>query len=682
MALSDDQPLEAIMGAAVDAVIVIDDRGLIQRASTSAETLFGFTQQECLGKNISLFMPEPDRSAHDGYISAYLAGGSPKIIGKGRKTFGRTKSGRVFPMHLSVGQFHYEGRHYFIGICHDLSDYVAVLENLEASEKRYKDIINSEKHFICRVDGQLKITFANQSLVRAVGASGDELLGQSVTAILAGNDLSFSDTLESLFMAGDVDEISIKVALKSGDNATLAEWSFRKVQSPDGDGFEAQGLGIDVSEKEAAISRARYLSNHDQLTGLLKTPSMLKQMEQAVIEGQRFAFFHLDLKRFGQINQRFGRDAGDRLLVKISTKLRALVPDGSWIARHGGDEFLIACPEQDAGDAALQGRKFAQLFTMPWRVDHSDFLMDCKIAAALFPQDTTELSRVPEITEAALKDAKASLETLVFFDKDSHQSIIRSMTIEQALKAAILTSQLEIYLQPKINLASRELTGFEALLRWQHPDLGTISPGEFVPIAESAGLGPQLDRFVLRRVAELIQEARLTSGHCPTIAVNITAGHFSDSDVFAYLRDLISEFDLDPSSIELEITEGVILHACDHVSANFRQLRDLGVKISIDDFGTGYSSLSYLKRLDVDELKIDKTFVDDIDQTEGAAIVKAVIDVATALQLEITAEGVETQEQVRVLSGLGCTTGQGYYFSRPVPAREALSGFLEDPTSD
>lgn len=674
MSLSDDQPLNAIMKAAVDAVIVIDGRGTIRQASDSVEHLFGYTPSRCIGQNVNMLMPEPHRSAHDGYISNYVNSGNAKIIGIGRKTFGQTKDGRVFPMHLSVGQFDYENEHYFIGICHDLSDYVEALEKLTAAEQRYKDIVNSEKHFICRLDGSLRVTFANQSLLKAVGMKPEELRGQTITAIMTDTDLSFSRTIETLFSSADVDEITIKVALRSGDSATLAEWSFRKVETKNNEQLEIQGLGIDISEKEAAISRAEYLNSHDELTGVLKPQAMLSQLRESIAPGKALALFHLDVDRFGQINQRFGYPMGDRVIVQIASRLRARLTKGAWISRLAGDEFLLACPVDDHGDAIIMGRGFAEVFSKPWTFQNEAHLLDCKIGVAMFPHDSDDLSRMPELAEAALKDAKQQGEPIVFFDRPSHESLLRNITIEQALKSALKDGQLEIFLQPKISLQDRLVSSFEALLRWNHPTLGPVSPAEFIPIAESTGLGVHIDRYVLRKVAEIIGKARAAGLHPQPIGVNITAGHFSDSSIFDYLSDLIVEFSLPASAIELEITEGVILSACNRVSSNFKQLRDLGVRISIDDFGTGYSSLSYLKRLDVDELKIDKSFIDDVTSPKGLVVVKAVVDIARTFGLEVTAEGVESEAQADILTKIGCTTGQGYFFSRPAPAQKALFG--------
>ena len=677
MSIDKSGALAAVLGAAVDAVVVINQKGIIQQVSDSVARLFEYRPEECIGKNISLFMPEPDRTAHDGYIANYLAGGSAKVIGVGRKTTGRKKSGATFPMHLSVGQFRFNGGDYFLGICHDLTEYTEAITQLRDAEKRYKDIVESQKHYICRLDRSLRVTFANASLVKALGVGHHEVLGASWAAIISEGNGDLSGALGPLLAEGGVDEITVKVSMKSKGAATVVEWSFRRTSESNA-ADEVQGFGIDISEKEAAILQAEYLKDHDQLTGLINARSLVSQLAEAAKTGKIYAVLNLDISRFGQINQRYGYAVGDSVLVEIAGRIKQLLPSEAWIARTGGDKFIVACQVRDHGDAALLASGLIDALAESYQFEGSFHVLGCKVGVALFPLDHQEVARLPDLAEAALREAKINKESVVFFSEQSHERHLRQIMVEQGLKEAMRDGSIEAYLQPKVSLATFTTHSYEALARWNHEELGQVSPGEFIPLAEASGLGPDLDHYIIRRVAKLVANISAAGTPCLPVAINITANHFSDEALFAHISQALDDYSLAPGAIELEITEGAIINLSQTVSENLRRLRRLGMRVSIDDFGTGYSSLSYLKNLDVDELKIDKSFIDDIESAKGQRLVQAVIGLAQAFGLTVTAEGVETKAQVDLLVEMGCDLVQGYYFSPALPPEEAVKHQLEN----
>ncbi|WP_341936855.1 EAL domain-containing protein [Marinimicrobium sp. C2-29] len=678
MLLGSDGPLTAVLKAAVDAVVVIDDRGIILQVSDSVQRLFGYSADECLGQNVGLLMPEPDRSAHDGYIANYLAGGRAKIIGIGRKTLGRKNSGATFPMHLSVGEFEYNGKIYFLGICHDLTEYNETLNKLRDAERRYKGIVESQKHYICRLDDQLRITFANTSFVNVFGRPYEELLGMSLSSLIADNEKELVNTIGSLLSSPKVDEINIKVTMKSHNSEKLADWSFKKVEGEESFNDEIQGMGFDISEKEAALAKAAYLKDHDPLTGLLNGRALVEKFEAAEKQSSLYAVIYLDIDRFGQINQRYGFRNGDRAFIKIASRVNRALRGDSWLARPGGDELLAVCPVDGRADAESLVSSLLEIFSKPFELDGEELWMGAKMGVALYPSDETNFSQIPRFAEASLRDAKSRDECVVYFKESNHQKLLRRIVIEQALKTALHNNSIEIYLQPKVHLASLSVQSHEALARWHHHELGPISPSEFIEVAEVTGMASAFDRYILRKVAEIISGYSWAEDGCPAIAVNITAGHFSGVSIFDYVSDILKEFSIPPEAIELEITERVIVDTSSVALHNLQRLRNLGVKISIDDFGTGYSSLSYLKRLEVDEIKIDKSFIDDIADPKGEALVRAMIDIAQAYGLQVIAEGIETEAQAVLLTKMGCALGQGYYFDRPLPYREVLARKISD----
>jgi len=664
---SNDGPLAAVLSAAADAVVLIDDSGTMQQVSGSLERIFGYHPSECVGNNVSMLMPEPDRSAHDQYLSSYMGGGRAKIIGIGRSTYGKKKDGTTFPMHLSVGEFKADGRSYFVGICHDLTDYYNTLADLERAEKRYRDIIESQKYFICRLDQHLRVTFANASLASALDKSYEELIGQHLSNFLVEEFADHADDLRELLSAGDSDEINLQFQLRTSGKPSHAEWSFRRVESSITGEQELQGLGVDVTDRESALTRAQFLKDHDHLTGLLHGRSLLQRLKTAVRPGQTYAFLYFDPDRFGQVNQRYGHDSGDSVIVEMARRIKLCMPRYGLLGRLGGDELMVVAPVSGIEAARRVGERILRELSKPYFLAGEAYTLECKAGIALFPDDTSELSRMPELAEAAMRQAKWQNKSIVFFTGATHQELLRRIAIEQALKTALVSNSIEIYLQPKVSLAQQKKCGYEALARWTHDEWGYVSPAEFIAVAEAGGLGPAVDRYVIRKVAEIASVMRDSSEETLPIAVNITADHFAEPAFFDWLSAVLDEFGLLPSAIELEITEGVVLGMTDAVSVNFAKLRALGMRISIDDFGTGYSSLSYLKKLDVDELKIDKSFIDDIEDSKGKLLVQSMIGMARAYGLSVTAEGVETARQAELLVELGCDVAQGYLFSPALP---------------
>lgn len=668
---STDGPLSAVLKAAADAVVLIDDTGTIQQVSDSVQRVFGYTPSECIGQNVSMLMPEPDRSAHDRYLSNYQAGGEAKIIGIGRSTTGQKKNGKIFPLHLSVGQFQASRRSYYVGICHDLTDYTNTLIELERAEKRYKDIVESQKHFICRLDNQLRVTFANSSFASVLGKSYDELIGTHLASLLSEDSSPGAEELKTLITDNQQDEVNVQFRMRTVNQPSHAEWSFRRVENSLNGKEEIQGLGVDVSDRESALSRAKFLKEHDHLTGLLHGRSLITSLKNSLVPGKIYAFLCIDPDRFGQVNQRYGYESGDSIIVEMARRAASVLPSSALMARPGGDELLVVFPVTDQTEASEMGKRILEVLTEPYNLNGESHALEWRGGIALYPDHSTELARMPELAEAAMREAKWQNRQLTIFTAASHRDLLRRISVEQALKTALASGTIDIYLQPKVSLATRSKCGYEALARWRHEEWGQVSPGEFIPIAEAGGLGPQMDRYVIRRVSQIAAMMRANQNHPLPIAVNITANHFSDPAFADWLETILAEHDLPSNAIELEITEGVLIGMAAAISDNFRKLRELGIRISIDDFGTGYSSLSYLKKLDVDELKIDKSFIDDLADPKGELLVQSLIGLARAYGLIVTAEGVEAPEQDEVLTRLGCDMIQGYLFSPALPEAEA-----------
>jgi len=674
----------ALMSAAVDAIIVIDETGIIQQFSDSAQSLFGYSASEVQGRNVAILMPEPDATHHDQYIENYKHSGDGKIIGIGRDVRGRKKNGETFPMHLSVGESKHEEQHLFVGICHDLTDYKDALNKLASAEQRYRDIVQAQKQFILRLDSDFRITFANASFTRALGSESKDILGAPISVFFNEPDQRIRQRLAALFNdPASSEELAIKVTMRSKDGSqTLVDWSFRRTSAQDEDKAELQGFGIDVSEQERALEQAHYLRTHDPLTGLFNKPTLVADCKAWFKgAGSPGAMLYIDIEHFSLINQRYGYEIGDAVLIKLANRITRAIQRTNHSARAGADKFLIALQVSSRADAEAIAERIIEYVSRPIHLRENQLTVRATIGIAMYPSDSEVIDVLPELAESAKGSARNRNRRIGVFDFAHHRVLHRQMEVEQGLKDAIEKGQLAIYLQPKYRVNDLSIAGYEALVRWHHPTEGFISPGEFVPIAEQSSLGLELDRYVMTTVFEMIARARAAIAGFPPVAINITPTHFSQVDFQKVVLAGIAESGIPIASIELEITEGAVMERSSEAQENLDALRAQGVRIAIDDFGTGYSSLNYLRFLGIDDLKIDKTFVDEILTDKGGVIVKSIIDIAAAHNIQVVAEGVETEDQLGLLRKMGCHLCQGYLLSRPLPVEEAVDLFYQQSLS-
>ena len=455
----------------------------------------------------------------------------------------------------------------------------------------------------------------------------------------------------------------------------------------------AQGRSRLVDEMEKTRESARqieYLAHHDRLTGLpnrSRFSNLLGQaMRSARAEGRTLALMFIDLDRFRNINDGLGRAAGDRLLGEVARRLLACLQDGELVAHLGGDEFVVALPQCRDAHAAQAAERILAAISRPMDLQGTHVGLTASIGVGVFPADGEDERTLMQHAEIALYRAKDDGRNccVVFAPHLDKQSVER-LAFESSLQRALAREQFRVVYQPKVDCRSGRTHGVEALLRWNHPDLGTVPPSKFIPIAEESGLIVALGRWVLRRTCE--QQVRWRAQGLPAlrVAVNLSARQLADPQLVGDIRAILAETGIEPACLELEITESMLMHDVERAIETLAQIKRLGVALSVDDFGTGYSSLSHLKRFPVDTLKIDRSFVRDLAVDEGdRAIVVAIIAMAKTLRLSVVAEGAETLEQVEFLRAQGCDEIQGFFFSRPVPPEaipallEPRPGFVED----
>ena len=439
----------------------------------------------------------------------------------------------------------------------------------------------------------------------------------------------------------------------------------------------------DVTERRRVEAKIAHMAQHDALTNLPNRVLFRGSLEQALkglSRGARIAVLCLDLDRFKSVNDTLGHSIGDALLRAVTERLVGCVRDTDLVARLGGDEFAIIQASGDGGvDAGSLAQRLIDAVSAPYELDGHQVVIGVSIGIAVAPDDGTEPGELLRNADLALYRAKKEgREMYRFFEAEMDARMQARRTLEADLRRALAVGEFELYYQPLVSVKSAEITGFEALLRWHHPELGLVLPTEFISVAEEIGLMVPLGEWVLRRACQ--EAATWPSGI--NVAVNLSPVQFKSRNLVTAVTLALSSAGLSPARLELEITESLLLEDSESTLATLHQLKNLGARISMDDFGTGYSSLSYLRSFPFDKIKIDRSFIRDLaDKDDAIAIVRAVTGLGESLGMTTTAEGVETKEQFERLRSEGCTEVQGYLFSQPRPANELAALIASVPKS-
>jgi diguanylate cyclase (GGDEF)-like protein/PAS domain S-box-containing protein len=444
-------------------------------------------------------------------------------------------------------------------------------------------------------------------------------------------------------------------------------------------------IARDITERKRLDAELEKLANHDSLTGLPNRSLLNDRIAQALAFARRqhcrAAVMFIDLDRFKTVNDTLGHDTGDRLLVAVASRLHACLREGDTVARIGGDEFVVVLPDIGAiGDNVAVGGvdevadKLMASLAAPFRIEGHELFVTCSLGISIYPRDGEDIATLLKHADVAMYRAKEEgRNTRQYFAAEMNIRAHERLTLENSLRHALEREEFVLHYQPQIELASGRIVGMEALLRWRHPELGMVSPADFIPLAEETGLIVPIGEWVLRSACAQNRAWQIAGLPPLRIAVNFSARQFRQVDLVGLVSDALAVSGLAAAHLDVELTESMLMQGPEQVIDTLQRLKAMGVRIALDDFGTGYSSLAYLRRFPIDEIKIDKSFVRDIDSTSGAAsLVQAIIGIARSLDLGVVAEGVETPAQHRFLRKHGCDRMQGYLFSRPLPAEEMV----------
>jgi len=442
-------------------------------------------------------------------------------------------------------------------------------------------------------------------------------------------------------------------------------------------------LAIERKEAQAQIARLAY---YDTLTGLpnrARLRDMISEAIQACAAGKHVALAFLDVDNFKDVNDTLGHSAGDELLVEFARRLRAQIQPGDMLGRLGGDEFVVVLPNRDAAEAATVASRMTEAFVLPLRIGTREVPMSASIGISIYPDNATDIDTLIQQADAAMYKAKrAGRSTYRFFSADMNGLAEQRLAHSAALRSAIATNALKLHYQPQIRTIDGAIHGVEALARWHDPVLGDVSPAKFIPLAEECGLIEQIGLWSIREACRQMAEWRKAGVDIPCVSVNLSPINFQNANLASAVAGILADHGLPPEVLMLEITEGVFLNERLVAIETMNALRKLGIGLSLDDFGTGYSSLSRLAQLPIRELKIDRSFMRDVERDPGArAIVTAVVRVGQGLQLTVVAEGVETDGQRNLLAELGCDVVQGFLCA-PALSPLAFGRWLLDHSAD
>ncbi|MGV8894695.1 MAG: EAL domain-containing protein [Burkholderiaceae bacterium] len=530
-------------------------------------------------------------------------------------------------------------------------------------------------------DAQRNILMVNRAFTVITCYSEAEVLGKNPSLLQSGRqDKEFYQSMRTTLNKHG--HWQGEMWNRRKDGSIYSEWlSVSEVRDDQGNLTNYIGIFSDLSKYKAAQDHIQHLARFDALTGLPNRVLLTDRTNQALSMAQRshtsLALLFLDLDRFKNVNDSLGHSIGDALLVALAQRLSAGVREQDILSRLGGDEFILVLPETDAAGAAHIARILLEAMAKPYQIKLHELTITASIGIALYPDNAVDFESLSKCADIAMYRAKHDgRNNFCFYSPEMQARSVRTLQLENALRRALERNQLELHYQPQVSLRDGSIIGAEALLRWNHPELGSISPCEFIPIAEDSGQILQIGEWVLRTAARQCRAWTETVLAPFTMAVNLSALQFRHPQLTALVMQIIEQEGLPPSCIELELTESAAMDNPLAAIAVMDSLHACGIRMSIDDFGTGYSSLSYLKRFQVYKLKIDQSFVRDIAaDPEDDTIVGAIISMAHSLGLQTIAEGVETEQQLAFLREQGCDEVQGYYFSKPLPA-EQFEGLL------
>jgi diguanylate cyclase (GGDEF)-like protein/PAS domain S-box-containing protein len=658
-----------------DAIFIFDTNGKFVVAN-KAVSIYGYSIEELINKPFSDFILPIDLERVTAHFIEAVEGKATNyacaILDKGglRREISVTNI-PIFVNEQITGVY---------TIIKDITQHIKAQNLLMEAEAKYRSLIeNSLVGVYIMQDG--KLVYVNPRLCEMSGYKCEDLIGLSVSKFIYPEDLPLVN--ENILKRLNNGTGTIKYeyrAIKKDKSVITFELYGSKIVYNGRDAII--GTVIDITERKNTEKMIKHMAYHDQLTDLPNRYLLREKVNETILNSRdshcHFVLLFLDLDRFKTINDTMGHEIGDKVLIEIAGRLKTCVNEKDIISRYGGDEFSILLTDSGIRRASEVAQKIISNLSYPITLFRHDLLVTPSIGITVFPTHGKSFEALVKNADLAMYHAKSlGRNNFQFFNEELNKKAQHELEIEVNLRKALEQNQLVLFYQPQVNLETNQIYGAEALMRWVHPERGIIPPADFIPIAEETGMIIPMGEWAIRRACKENKRWQL-AGYSPiTVSVNISAKQFFQSNLVEIVNDALTETGLEPRYLELEITESITMDV-EHSIATLLELKNLGVKISIDDFGTGYSSLNYLRRLPIDKLKIDQSFIRECpDDLNSNNLVRTIIIMAHLLKLQVKAEGVETQEQISFLLQQGCKEAQGYYFSKPISVKEFETKYME-----
>lgn len=652
--------LSAILNATSDGLVVLDPQGCIRFANPAAANLFGRSISQLLNWDLGLPF------VNDEWVEIAIVQPSKKVV----------------IAEMQVTETTWEREKVYLVSLRDITQRKQAEEQLRESEEKYRGIVETAAEGIWMIDRDHKTTFVNSQMAEMVGYSVAEMDGKSI--------FDFIDSSQDALLRKHLlrrhkkteEKYDFQLCRKDGDPLWVTI-STRPLFDSDGNYAGALKMIADISDRKQAEAQLRYNAYYDPLTNLPNRTLFLERLAHTIRRSRRrngypYAVFFLDLDDFKVVNDSLGHMMGDQLLVAIARRLESCLQPSEILARLGGDEFTILTEGlKNRQDVISIAQKIHRAFRAPLYLQGRDLFINVSIGIAFGNPDYAYSEELLRDADAAMYTAKASGKgRYAIFDREMHETVLMRFQLETDLRLALERQEFLVYYQPIFDLASGHLAGFEALVRWQHPDRGFLSPQEFIPLAEQTGFIVPLGWWILQEACAQVAswQKQFVCNQPLTIAVNFSEKQLKEADIVQRVKSILEQTGLEGSALKIEIVESVLMEDTEATLQILAQLRAMQVQLVIDDFGTGYSSLSYLHRFPVSVLKIDRSFVLGLERdSDNGEIIKAVASLARALKMSTIAEGIETKEQLAYIKGIGCQYGQGYFFARPLEPQAAAA---------
>jgi diguanylate cyclase (GGDEF)-like protein/PAS domain S-box-containing protein len=662
----------AALKAAANAIVITDFQGTIIWVNHAFSTMTGYSEEEVLGKNPRMLKSGEQPEGYYAELWSTISSGKlwkGEIVNRRKDGTTYTEEMTITPVTQDLGS---ATDTHFIAIKQDITERRQAERALRVSEKRYRLLFERNLAVVFRTTLEGRFLECNHAGARMLGYdSPEEILTIPVTNLYRtpSDREAFLTRLKS---EKSLTNYEMKFRRKNGDFAWVIG-NISLVDDDSGAGKVIEGTLVDITDRKAAEKRVQFLAYYDALTGLpnrtLLQDRLIKALASARRQKNKVALLFLDLDRFKIINDSLGHSVGDLVLQQVAERLKKWSREQDTVARVGGDEFLIVLTAvKEPADAAVAAERLMNAMTAEFVAQGHSLGVGCSIGISIFPEHGAEGETLIKNADAAMYSAKETgCNNFQFFTKDMNAQAVERLALENGLRLALAQKELFLMYQPQIEIATGRITGLEALLRWQHPELGLVPPDKFIRIAENSGLIMPIGEWVLRTACSQARKWQDEGLLAVPVAVNVSAVQFRQTGFCELIGRVLSETGLAPQYLELELTESLLLSNADTMFSVLQDLRAMGLKLAIDDFGTGYSSLSYLRQFPVGKLKIDRSFIRDIlVNPDDAAIATAIIGMAKSLNLKVIAEGVEDEAQMSFLRARQCDEIQGYYFSKPL----------------